>query len=383
MADSDFLIDLSDACYSPPILTKSNKSNVMMIDLSSDSPENYISTAELEKKHASKVLSSLVTNIDINLPKKCTSPSETKISDYVRQTSTVITNVDVVQENENVSLKQRLLTKRTKRSEHSKRPIDDIDVRNSKKVCSSSTATFQSTLTSSNCQLNADNGLDLRNPSNRVMEEPSLSTDDASITSSGLKLWSIDSLNIDRDSDWEVVFLVDNREKDFPLIQANMHAANISCDVCQLTLGDFLWIARKKSIKDLDNYGNDYSSDSSASSTISQKSGSTRSNVTSKHSLHLIPEVIVLDCIIERKTGNDLADSIKDGRYEEQKQRLLTCGIKNVIYLVEGTNLTVRSDGPRMAHNKSGVAGSGFTGAPTHFVTSTALRTAVVSTQVW
>ena len=44
----------------------------------------------------------------------------------------------------------------------------------------------------------------------------------------------------------------------------------------------------------------------------------------------------VLDFIVERKTADDLAASIVDGRYEEQKVRLKNCGINNVIYLIEG-----------------------------------------------
>ncbi len=44
----------------------------------------------------------------------------------------------------------------------------------------------------------------------------------------------------------------------------------------------------------------------------------------------------VLDFIVERKTADDLAASIVDGRYEEQKFRLKNCGINNVIYLIEG-----------------------------------------------
>tara|TARA_B110000908_G_C10194078_1_gene421992 strand:- start:116 stop:880 length:765 start_codon:yes stop_codon:yes gene_type:complete len=44
-----------------------------------------------------------------------------------------------------------------------------------------------------------------------------------------------------------------------------------------------------------------------------------------------------LVCIIERKTIDDLANSIKDGRYREQKERLLTLFPKNkIIYLIEG-----------------------------------------------
>lgn len=44
-----------------------------------------------------------------------------------------------------------------------------------------------------------------------------------------------------------------------------------------------------------------------------------------------------LACIIERKTVDDLANSIKDGRYREQKERLLKLHPKSkIIYLIEG-----------------------------------------------
>lgn len=45
-----------------------------------------------------------------------------------------------------------------------------------------------------------------------------------------------------------------------------------------------------------------------------------------------------LDYIIERKTLGDLAGSIKDGRYIEQKHRLKNTNINNVYYLFEGNN---------------------------------------------
>jgi ERCC4-type nuclease len=44
-----------------------------------------------------------------------------------------------------------------------------------------------------------------------------------------------------------------------------------------------------------------------------------------------------MDYIIERKKTSDLATSIVDGRYEEQKMRLLDCGLSRPIYLVEGS----------------------------------------------
>lgn len=47
---------------------------------------------------------------------------------------------------------------------------------------------------------------------------------------------------------------------------------------------------------------------------------------------------LVLDCVVERKRIDDLASSIKDGRYAEQKHRLLTSGIKRKIYLIEEYN---------------------------------------------
>lgn len=42
-----------------------------------------------------------------------------------------------------------------------------------------------------------------------------------------------------------------------------------------------------------------------------------------------------IKCIVERKTLNDLSSSIIDGRYKEQKCRLLSSGIK-VVYILEG-----------------------------------------------
>jgi len=54
--------------------------------------------------------------------------------------------------------------------------------------------------------------------------------------------------------------------------------------------------------------------------------------------IYIDPETeleFVLDLIIERKTSEDLAKSILDGRYNEQKYRLKNCGIQNIYYLFE------------------------------------------------
>ncbi|KAG0419137.1 Crossover junction endonuclease MUS81, partial [Dictyocoela roeselum] len=44
----------------------------------------------------------------------------------------------------------------------------------------------------------------------------------------------------------------------------------------------------------------------------------------------------LFDYVLERKKGDDFVHSIVDGRFKEQKKRLLECGVKNVIYIVEG-----------------------------------------------
>ncbi|KAK9189222.1 hypothetical protein WN944_020628 [Citrus x changshan-huyou] len=44
----------------------------------------------------------------------------------------------------------------------------------------------------------------------------------------------------------------------------------------------------------------------------------------------------VLDFIVERKKVDDLRSSIRDNRYRDQKLRLVRCGLKKLIYLVEG-----------------------------------------------
>ena len=44
---------------------------------------------------------------------------------------------------------------------------------------------------------------------------------------------------------------------------------------------------------------------------------------------------VVLDFIVERKRMDDLASSIVDGRFREQKYRLKQSGLGHVIYLIE------------------------------------------------
>uniref|UniRef100_A0A914HLG3 Crossover junction endonuclease MUS81 n=1 Tax=Globodera rostochiensis TaxID=31243 RepID=A0A914HLG3_GLORO len=67
---------------------------------------------------------------------------------------------------------------------------------------------------------------------------------------------------------------------------------------------------------------------------------------------------LVLDYVVERKTLDDLKRSIKEPRYMEQKQRLRKCGLRNVLFVVEG-GTTANDRALEQAMVSSGVE-SGF-----------------------
>jgi crossover junction endonuclease MUS81 len=62
---------------------------------------------------------------------------------------------------------------------------------------------------------------------------------------------------------------------------------------------------------------------------------------------------IVLDCVAERKTSNDLASSIKDGRYKDQKYRILQSHLRNKVYIIEGISMV---DNPKCTAVRTAVA---------------------------
>ncbi|XP_039437424.1 crossover junction endonuclease MUS81 [Culex pipiens pallens] len=100
--------------------------------------------------------------------------------------------------------------------------------------------------------------------------------------------------------DPKVILLVDtaetigksksNLDRTLKALQQN----HVEHEVRRLSVGDFLWIVR-------DDTGAEF----------------------------------ILPYIVERKRMDDLASSIKDGRFHEQKFRLKQCGLANVIYLIE------------------------------------------------
>ncbi|XP_047322890.1 crossover junction endonuclease MUS81 [Impatiens glandulifera] len=119
------------------------------------------------------------------------------------------------------------------------------------------------------------------------------------------------------DDAYEVILILDDREKFAgPGSKHSSSIARIKTEfgieikVARLPVGDAIWVARHKRRKD------EY----------------------------------ILDFIVERKNVEDLRSSIRDNRYRDQKLRLLRCGLKKVIYVVEGDpNASEASDSIKTA----------------------------------
>lgn len=105
---------------------------------------------------------------------------------------------------------------------------------------------------------------------------------------------------------YEIVLLIDTREirslQDRDFFTSELRKKGIKVETRQLAIGDFLWIARHSK--------------------------------TAKE--------VFLNCIIERKRIDDLCSSIKDKRFNEQKQRLKKTGYKWCFYIVEESLLNNR-----------------------------------------
>ncbi|BFG00316.1 crossover junction endonuclease MUS81 [Drosophila madeirensis] len=99
---------------------------------------------------------------------------------------------------------------------------------------------------------------------------------------------------------FEVLLLVDTQETSgknkrvLDQTRSYLQSLGAEHEVRRLTVGDFLWIARDADGSEL-----------------------------------------VLPYIVERKRMDDLASSVRDGRFHEQKHRLRQCGLPHVIYLIE------------------------------------------------
>ncbi|KAI5306650.1 hypothetical protein KEM56_007782 [Ascosphaera pollenicola] len=110
-----------------------------------------------------------------------------------------------------------------------------------------------------------------------------------------------------------VELIVDHREvrarTDRNFFQKAFEEQGISTSSRALDLGDFVWVAKLKDPAFLQRYGDG-------------------------------TDEVMLSHIVERKRKSDLIESIKGGRFAEQKFRLQRSGIQNVIYLVEDSALS-------------------------------------------
>ncbi|KAL8726332.1 MAG: hypothetical protein Q9181_006091, partial [Wetmoreana brouardii] len=110
-----------------------------------------------------------------------------------------------------------------------------------------------------------------------------------------------------------IELILDTREirsvDDRSYIEKALISQSIRPTVRSLPLGDFFWVAKCHDPALLARYGEE-------------------------------GDEIALDYIIERKRLDDLINSIKDGRFHEQKFRLRRSGVKNVVYLIEDTSVS-------------------------------------------
>ncbi|ESW21004.1 hypothetical protein PHAVU_005G033000 [Phaseolus vulgaris] len=102
---------------------------------------------------------------------------------------------------------------------------------------------------------------------------------------------------------YDIILILDDREqfatqgsRSRKIIENICNQFKIKIEVRRLPVGDGIWIARHRTLD------SEY----------------------------------VLDFIVERKKIDDLRSSIRDNRYKDQKLRLRRCGLKKLIYLVEG-----------------------------------------------
>lgn len=124
-------------------------------------------------------------------------------------------------------------------------------------------------------------------------------------------------------TDFTIQLILDTREvrssKDRDYISNELGKRGVTAEVRALELGDAMWVAKMHDPRALSPHGEDN-------------------------------DEIVLDWIVERKRLDDLVGSIKDGRFHEQKFRLMRSGVKNVIYLIEDFTVTQDSTAASRQH---------------------------------
>lgn len=101
-----------------------------------------------------------------------------------------------------------------------------------------------------------------------------------------------------RPGEFDIVLCADITEANGPV--PSLLRGRVPLTLRRLHVGDFLWVARER--------------DPPAGRP---------------------PRELVLDVVVERKSGSDLGSSLSDGRYREQKFRLGRCGLRQPVYLLE------------------------------------------------
>ncbi|XP_017491493.1 PREDICTED: crossover junction endonuclease MUS81-like [Rhagoletis zephyria] len=145
--------------------------------------------------------------------------------------------------------------------------------------------------------------------------------------------------------DYEVILCIDTRERIATNFCSDKNAAfaaalqkqDVRVEIRTLPLGDFVWIAREKAKNGSSSTTTSIDGGHSrtfTSMTLEINSSSSAPSTASNQCSDIRRE-LVLDWIIERKRIDDLAASIKDRRWDEQKFRLLESGIRRPTYLIE------------------------------------------------
>lgn len=101
---------------------------------------------------------------------------------------------------------------------------------------------------------------------------------------------------------WRVILIIDGREQQSQHIIAKCQMSGIPCEQRMLPIGDMAWIAQAFHAGE-------------------------KGNVVTE---------IMLGTIIERKTCEDLKNSLFGTRYHEQRLRLQNCGLQQVLFIIEG-----------------------------------------------
>lgn len=128
-------------------------------------------------------------------------------------------------------------------------------------------------------------------------QQPFLSSQQS--TSNHAYCWNEGDPNFElKANTYDIILIIDQREK----IDIVSPERSMKMETRTLACGDFLWIARPKGISPSDK-----------------------------------TKDLVLDYVIERKRLDDLSSSIMDGRFQQQKQRLLNTGVRRPIFLIEET----------------------------------------------